>query len=72
MIIEIEKGVPIPNSKKGAQRVYPFDQMEVGDSFSFPKGDWGRVTAAVQRYKIVNLKKKFSVFSVLSRCWRVA
>jgi hypothetical protein len=33
-MIKIESNIPIPKiSKKGRQKVYPFDEMNVGDSF---------------------------------------
>ena len=37
--IEIEKGIPAPPSsgKSGRRSMYPFRQMEVGDSFVFPR-----------------------------------
>ncbi len=34
MAYEIEKGIPIPNQYRGGtKRKYPFNDMEVGDSF---------------------------------------
>ena len=33
MEIKIEKGIPIPAGQQGAPRKYPFDEMEIGDSF---------------------------------------
>lgn len=34
IMIKIESNIPIPKiSKKGRQKVYPFDEMAVGDSF---------------------------------------
>jgi hypothetical protein len=46
-MFEIEKGIPI---KSGTGR-FPFEQMEVGDSFLVPDGDCSRqaVSAAIVR-----------------------
>ena len=34
--IKIEKGVPMPDSRASTGSVYPFEEMEVGDSFFAP------------------------------------
>ena len=34
MAIKIEKGIPVPPQTSGRKRIYPFHEMEVGDSFS--------------------------------------
>lgn len=31
--IKIEKGVPMPDSRPSGTSIYPFESMEVGDSF---------------------------------------
>lgn len=37
--LEIDKGVPLPKKTRGAVKFhYPFDSMEVGDSFLVPLG----------------------------------
>lgn len=35
-MIEINKGLPVPPDTRGMKRKYPFDKMEVGDSFFVP------------------------------------
>lgn len=35
--IKIEKGIPIERVRQARERVYPFTQMVVGDSFLVPK-----------------------------------
>lgn len=36
MNIEIEKSVPIPTNGPGRRSIYPWGQMELGDSFFVP------------------------------------
>lgn len=45
----IEKDVPVPEVRRGAQRKYPFPDMEVGDSIcvgerraAYAAHEWGR------------------------------
>ena len=86
--ITIEKGVPIPiGAGTPGHKIYPFEEMEVGDSFSVPlSGETGktgadkasdRVSSAVCQFK----KRKSGgwKFSVriernegVVRCWRIA
>lgn len=37
MLIAIDKGVPVPEVTKGRTRIYPLDELKVGESF-FVKG----------------------------------
>jgi hypothetical protein len=75
--MEIEKNIPIPNpfSKK---RLYPFDKMEVGDSFFVqsdnPKTIQKRLSVAINKYRRENITAKFSMRTVEGgvRCWRIA
>jgi len=34
--IKIEKGIPAPKANRGARTLYPWREMEVGDSFLIP------------------------------------
>ena len=34
--MKISKGIELPKTTKGAPRKFPFDQMEIGDSFDIP------------------------------------
>lgn len=39
MTFKIEKNIPLPNKGgRGRPLMYPFDQMDVNDSFLIPKG----------------------------------
>jgi len=74
MEFKIEKGIAIPERKGGTVK-YPFEQMEVGDSFFVPE------SAEVRRSNFSNSAssygkrtgKKFTVRKVEGgwRCWRV-
>ena len=63
----IDKGIPLPKR-------YPFDQMEVGDSFAVPEGiNRTRVSVAAMRYGREH-KMKFTVRQMPDRslrCWRL-
>lgn len=85
MTIAIEKNIPLPGKRAGAGNAYPFDDMEVGDSFSVPFsgeswGKWGdksvsRVSAACAAYsKKHNRKFVTRTFKHegIIRCWRIA
>lgn len=65
--LRIDKGIPLPKR-------YPFDQMEVGDSFAVPEGiSRTRVSIAAMRYGRDH-KMKFTVRQMPDRslrCWRV-
>jgi hypothetical protein len=74
--IRIQKNVPMPprTSHGGRQYpTYPWLQMEIGDSFLFPRhvgrGCYSAATQASYR-----LKRKFEVHKVEDgwRCWRTA
>lgn len=71
----VEKGIPAPRIHTGVRsRIYPFNVMDVGDSFGIASQEEAkRVTAAANHYgRNHNLK-----FSILKhegawRCWRLA
>jgi hypothetical protein len=81
----IEKGVPIPPpSTGGRKRKYPFDEMEVGDSFTLPlSGEIGpggsdRVVCLLSCAGNRRRKTHGQAFRVrtereqgVARCWRV-
>ena len=73
MTFVIEKNVPLP--EKNIRWKYPFDQMEVGDSFAVPEGiNRTRVSVAAMRYGREH-KMKFTVRQMPDRslrCWRIA
>jgi len=70
--IKIEKDVPFPLGI--CTFPYPFDNMEIGDSFVVPDETKASVMAAVTRYqKKCNWEKKFITRKDLNgrRVWRV-
>jgi hypothetical protein len=78
MAIKIDKNVPLPN--KISRRIYPFDLMEIGDSFLVKLKDTEAL--AVQKQKIylaswrftqVHPDKKFTTSSYNDevRVWRI-
>jgi hypothetical protein len=42
MIVDIEKGIPIPSNGLKARSKYPWSTMEIGDSFVGPKSLTGQ------------------------------
>jgi len=66
---EIEKGIPLPARPN---KVYPFDQMEVGDSFLIPDHKYRAVQAAASRAGKCS-GKRFTVRNTKEgyRCWRI-
>lgn len=81
-MFQIETGYEIPKRRVTTESEYPFDHMEVGDSFLYPaqEGDEltklaTRVRAAVGNYRKRegNAEKKFTVRIVDYgvRCWRI-
>ena len=71
-MFEIEKNVPIPSQINGKQ-IYPFDKMEIGDSFVFEKEFMNKVHYAKSQYGRRN-EKKFALRRISDgryRCWRI-
>lgn len=84
----IVKGIPVPPRKggTGAPPIYPFAQMEVGDSFDAPRDMGKRACGTCNRQGSVsnsgisyakrnNPTAKFSVRIIdenTVRCWRLA
>lgn len=77
-VIQVEKGVPLPEFRPrgglgGVKRIYPWERMEVGDSFLFPDGmlassAHNSARAASYRgreFKVAKVGNRF-------RCWRIA
>lgn len=56
MAIKIEKGIPLPN--KLNRRIYPFDKMEIGDSFLVKLNT--DVKISIQKQKIYLASWRFS------------
>lgn len=72
-MINIEKGIPIPNTK-GRKSKYPFDKMEVGDSFKLKDVPKNTVLNAANSWAKRNKKKvKFTIRFIdnVTRIWRI-
>lgn len=46
----IEKNIPMPPKGSGRPLRYPFDKLEIGDSFVIPTKDYNSVNAAARQY----------------------
>lgn len=69
---EIEKNVP--HAKINGRTKYPFVNMEIGDSFSFPAETASMIRSAATSYGRAN-GKKFSTTKQADgtyRCWRLS
>lgn len=79
-MIKIEKGIPVPSKKLGRKRIYPFDQMNVGDSFSFEAAKSTSVYVSAKNFATASGKNwKFTVRregrragTDIARIWRIA
>ena len=87
MQITIEKNVPLPKPRmRGGVTVYPFPQMEVGDSFALPRDRGQTLTGSCKTQNILsscarnyakkhNPEARFSIRLIdenTVRVWRVA
>jgi hypothetical protein len=67
-MITIEKGIPLVEAMRTP--IYPFDEMEIGDSFEYDSKKANNIRSCSRRY----LQKKFTVRKVAVdkvRCWRI-
>ena len=77
-MFKIEKNVPMvtvqSNINRHRARKYPFEFMDVNDSFFVRNGSMGTLSASVGRYNRDMNPKKFSARTVSGgvRVWRVA
>jgi hypothetical protein len=71
-MFRIERGVPIPARRNPRGSMYPFAEMEIGDSFFVPDGTTKTISAAAQ-YFTKNLGRRFTVRTIDSgvRVWRI-
>lgn len=70
--IKIEKGIPFPTKSTNGWSKYPFDKMEIGESFRLTNPTVIRTAIAVY-YKRTKTIKRFTVRKYLTsyRCWRI-
>ena len=76
MTFTIEKGVPLPEHKKRYEKKYPFETMEIGDSFVVPiapdKSPSGLFSSISQAKKRLNINLTTARVDGGIRVWRVA
>jgi len=66
---KIEKGIPVGCETK---QTYPFEQMQVGDSFKAPVNERGKVTGSAAHWgKRKNAKFTSKTFGKEIRVWRI-
>lgn len=70
---KIEKGIPVP-SHRGAPSKYPWEQMEVGDSFFVPAEDTTKNFGSLARTSGKRMGAKFTSRKLDGgwRVWRIA
>ena len=64
---KIEKGIDIPSNGGVGTQLYPFDDMETGDSFSAPISKKSNVQQAVMRHNKTNPETRFITRTVKGR-----
>lgn len=76
MIFKIEKSIPIPEARGRRAKKYPFEQMEVGDSFFVPLEE-GKSPSAIHA-SIATAKHRLGINLTTAReeggirVWRIA
>jgi hypothetical protein len=70
-MFQIEKNIPVPSKAS----LYPFRQMEIGDSFLVPADAITRARSALTAFRSANDNFKFATRTLdggALRIWRVA
>jgi hypothetical protein len=71
IMFKIEKNLPVPPPAEKV-RMYPFLDMEVGDSFAYPSNTHHTVRSSMYSYtRNTTMKFSFRKLGEESRCWRV-
>lgn len=71
-IYTIEKSVPLPSKRQ--RIIYPFPDMQIGDSFSVPSSKYQNLNGAARAYEKKNPGTKFTTRKMQDneiRIWRV-
>jgi hypothetical protein len=81
---DVEKGIPIPIINRTTRHLYPFEKMEIGDSFAVPvileephHKKFNKLNSAICAWRRKNKcpEKKFTCRFIkeesIIRCWRV-
>lgn len=83
-MFKIEKGIPVPETKRGDSTGFPFDKLKTGDSFLVPFNGLrssvekakiaARVSVAIAGFKSRNKGSNFTYRTLKAgvRCWRIA
>lgn len=68
----VERGIPTPPKyrPRGPNRLYPYDKMEIGDSFAFPEEKLSSVRKTASRYQN-KIGGQYVVSGKHLRCWRI-
>lgn len=66
MTFKIDKNIPVPAANSGRKRVYPWTDMEVGDSFFVPDKTREQVNAVSPHGKYTKRNENGGV-----RVWRI-
>jgi hypothetical protein len=75
--IRIEKGIEVPEPSFGRSRRYPFNKMEVGDSFFVGcakddlKSTMTKILSSARGQKAIGKKFTTRVVDGGVRCWRI-
>ena len=72
---KIESGVPMPETR-GRHYIYPFAEMNVGDSFAVAASDVKLIRTSASHFGLRH-KQKYSILCIDPikgdyRCWRIA
>lgn len=71
----IEKGIPVKEKRSGGGLKYPFEQMQVGDSFSAPFSKYQSLNGSARAYEALNHGVKFTMRKMSPtecRIWRIS
>jgi hypothetical protein len=73
-MIDIDKDIPIPSKATGNKlRKYPWDELEIGDSFLFP-AEYGIKACSTRMHAAAHRsRKKYTSRTTPEgvRCWRI-
>lgn len=72
-VYRVEKGIPMPESRRGGLVKYPFQTMDIGDSFEFPLQEYAAIQSACRAGRLIK-DKRFSLrkeTTTTGRIWRV-
>jgi len=79
---DIEKNIPISQLERNRSYLYPFEKMQVGDSFKVflilnekPTVKYKHISSAINYFKKTHKEIKFTLRTLKSqeciRCWRI-